>query len=82
MKFRQSGATIVDNLEIENVNIVLNPGKSGELTSMLAEFKLSINDYLKELVASPVRSLADIIAFNEKHPDLVSIPFLNFMGKR
>ncbi|PON83430.1 Amidase [Trema orientale] len=67
---RQKGATIVDNLEIQNVNIVLNPGKSGELVSMLAEFKLSINDYLKELVASPVRSLADIIAFNEKHPDL------------
>ncbi|XP_024032717.1 probable amidase At4g34880, partial [Morus notabilis] len=67
---RQRGATIVDNLEIENVNVVLNPSRSGELTAMLAEFKLSVNEYLKELVASPVRSLADIIAFNKNHPDL------------
>ncbi|KAM6541611.1 hypothetical protein CsatB_006058 [Cannabis sativa] len=70
---RQGGATIVDNLEIENIKTVMNPGKSGELTSMLAEFKLAINDYLKELVVSPVRSLADIIAFNEEHPDLEKI---------
>lgn len=75
MKIRQKGATIVDNLEIENLKIILNPGKSGELTSMLVEFKLSINEYLKELIASPVRSLADIIAFNKKHPELVDISF-------
>lgn len=67
----------MDNLEIENVNVVLNPSRSGELTAMLAEFKLSVNEYLKELVASPVRSLADIIAFNKNHPDLVTILFSN-----
>lgn len=67
---RQRGATVVDNLEIENVDVVLNPGRSGELTAMLAEFKIALNDYLKELVVSPVRSLADVITFNKNHPDL------------
>ncbi|XP_015893444.1 probable amidase At4g34880 isoform X2 [Ziziphus jujuba] len=67
---RERGATIVDNLEIENVDVILSPKRSGELTAMLAEFKLSLNDYLKELIASPVRSLAEVIAFNNNNPDL------------
>ncbi|XP_062176774.1 probable amidase At4g34880 [Alnus glutinosa] len=67
---RQRGATIVDNLEIANVDVILNPSQSGELTAMLAEFKVTLNDYLKELISSPVRSLADIIAFNQNNPQL------------
>ncbi|CAN6168062.1 unnamed protein product [Urochloa humidicola] len=39
-----------------------------ETLLMNAEFKLSINAYLKDLLRSPVRSLSDIIAFNNKHP--------------
>jgi len=35
---------------------------------MAAEFKLSINAYLSDLLYSPVRSLAQVIAFNEAHP--------------
>jgi amidase len=62
----------VDNLEIANVDVILNPSQSGELTAMLAEFKVTLNDYLKELISSPVRSLADIIAFNQNNPQLVS----------
>ncbi|RVW38551.1 putative amidase C869.01 [Vitis vinifera] len=67
---RQRGAILVDNLEIENVDIILNPYESGESTVLLAEFKLNINEYLKELTNSPVRSLADIIAFNLNNSDL------------
>ncbi|GAB4853204.1 hypothetical protein Ancab_017391 [Ancistrocladus abbreviatus] len=67
---RQKGATLVDNLEIERVDQVLNLHRSGEMTAMLADFKLSINEYLKELVSSPVRSLAEVIAFNEKNAEL------------
>ncbi|MCL7047149.1 hypothetical protein MKW94_001608 [Papaver nudicaule] len=67
---RRGGADIVDNLEIENVNVILNPMQSGELTALVAEFKQSLNVYLKELITSPVRSLADVIAFNEQHPHL------------
>ncbi|KAI3959378.1 hypothetical protein MKW98_018968 [Papaver atlanticum] len=67
---RRGGAEIVDNLEIENVNVILNPIQSGEFTALLAEFKQSLNVYLKELIASPVGSLADVIAFNQKNPRL------------
>ncbi|GLU02771.1 hypothetical protein SLE2022_200080 [Rubroshorea leprosula] len=66
---RERGAMIVDDLEIPDMNIISNPGKSGELTTMLAGFKISVNEYLKELVTSPVRSLADVIAFNENNPE-------------
>jgi amidase len=45
---------------------------TAEGTALLAEFKISLNAYLKELVASPVRTLADVIAFNQKFADVVS----------
>ncbi|MED6216325.1 hypothetical protein PIB30_006610 [Stylosanthes scabra] len=67
--FRQRGATVVDNLEIENSSIILDPFQSGETLAILAEFKSSINEYMQELVYSPLRSLAEIIEFNIKHPD-------------
>lgn len=67
---RERGATVVDNLEIANINTIVDPSRSGELTLMMAEFKLSLNDYLKDLITSPVWSLADIIAFNKNNPDL------------
>lgn len=70
---RQQGAEVLDNLEIDHVDKILNPNHSGEMSIMMAEFKSSINDYLKELDNSPVRSLADIIAFNESNPELVCI---------
>ncbi|KAI5388064.1 hypothetical protein KIW84_073957 [Lathyrus oleraceus] len=61
---RERGATLVDNLEVENLSIILDPFQSGEVTILLSEFKLSINKYLQELTYSPVRSLAEIIEFN------------------
>jgi amidase len=54
-------------LEIANIDVILNAALSRETTALLAEFKLSLNAYLKELVASPVRALA-----NDKFSDLVS----------
>lgn len=62
----------MDNLHIKNVDKILNPAHSGELMVMVADFKTSINAYLKDLINSPVRSLSDIIAFNENNPELVS----------
>lgn len=47
---RQRGAVIVDDLEITDIDIILSPKRSGELTVMLADFKLLLNDYLKELI--------------------------------
>ncbi|KAG8368135.1 hypothetical protein BUALT_Bualt15G0013600 [Buddleja alternifolia] len=70
---RENGAILVDNLEIANINTILNFSLSGEATATLGEFKVSLNAYLKELVASPVRSLAEVIAFNQKFSDLEMI---------
>ncbi|XVE93797.1 hypothetical protein REPUB_Repub01dG0225900 [Reevesia pubescens] len=67
---RREGAVVVDNLQIANIDVILNFTVSGEAAATLAEFKLSLNAYLKDLLASPVQSLADIIAFNLKFPDL------------
>ncbi len=63
----------MDNLEIANIDVILDSTQSGELIVLLAEFKISIKDYLKELSNSTVRSLADIIKFNLNNPVLVSI---------
>jgi len=70
---RQRGAIVVDNLEVENLSILMDPFQSGEMATLLLEFKLSINKYLQELIYSPVRSLAEIIEFNINNPNLVSI---------
>ncbi|KAG8655841.1 hypothetical protein MANES_04G077750v8, partial [Manihot esculenta] len=67
---RQGGATVLDNLQIPNIDIIMDPNQSGEEIALLTEFKLSINQYLQELVKSPVRSLEDIISFNDNNPDL------------
>ncbi|GLT86107.1 hypothetical protein SLE2022_042690 [Rubroshorea leprosula] len=70
---RERGAVLVDNLEIDNINFILNFTLSGEAIALLAELKLSLNAYLKELVSSPVQSLADVIDFNQKFSDLEMI---------
>ncbi|XWS40160.1 hypothetical protein CRYUN_Cryun18bG0116400 [Craigia yunnanensis] len=64
------GATIIDDLEIADIDIISDSMRSGELMLLMAEFKSSINEYLKELAVSPVRSLADIIDFNQNNPEL------------
>ncbi|XP_057746127.1 probable amidase At4g34880 [Arachis stenosperma] len=69
---RHQGAVVVDNLQITNINDILNVTKSGEAVALASEFKLSFNSYLKNLVVSPVRSLADVIAFNQKNAALIN----------
>ena len=63
---------LVDNLEIANIDVILTIGTS-EMPALIIEFKQALNKYLKELVASPVRTLANAIAFNKKFSDLVSV---------
>ncbi|KAK9165172.1 hypothetical protein Scep_000363 [Stephania cephalantha] len=70
---RQSGAILVNNLEINEINTILNATQSGEALALVAEFKLALNAYLKDLIISPVRSLADVIAFNQKFNNLEKI---------
>ncbi|XP_020587276.1 putative amidase C869.01 [Phalaenopsis equestris] len=64
---RQKGATVVENLRLPNVKFMLQELEDGQATQLLASFKVSINAYLANLVYSPVRSLRDIIDFNNNH---------------
>ncbi|KAF5727833.1 putative amidase [Tripterygium wilfordii] len=70
---RHGGAVVVEYLEIANIDVIFNSTLSGEEVALLAEFKIHLNAYLRELVVSPVRSLAKIIAFNENNSDLEKI---------
>ncbi|KAI3906438.1 hypothetical protein MKX01_029053 [Papaver californicum] len=71
---KKAGAIIVDKLIIPNINTVLNPALSGETQVEMFEFKAALNAYLEGLVSSPVRSLAEVIAFNTKNPSLEKTP--------
>ncbi|WOL09691.1 putative amidase [Canna indica] len=64
---RKRGAILLDNLEIPNFNEINSIGGIAEEIALEAEFKLSLKSYLSELTYSPVRSLADVIAFNDRH---------------
>jgi len=65
-QLRELGAELIDPVEL--------PGAAArdraEFEVLLYEFKDGLNTYLRGLPASvPVRSLADVIAFNEAHRD-------------
>nr|CAB3484027.1 unnamed protein product [Digitaria exilis] len=62
-------AIVVENFGIANLDVIQNATVSGELAVLAAEFKISLNAYLSDLSYSPVQSLAEIIAFNNAHPD-------------
>ena len=59
------GATVIDPVEIPNVFDVFD----AELTVLTFEFKVDLHRYLSELTNTTMRSLADIIAFNDSHAD-------------
>ena len=62
---RHHGAIVIKDLDPAG-----NWSDLGDQMGLLmnAEFKLSLNAYLKDLLYSPVRSLAQVIAFNKAHP--------------
>ncbi|MCA1963594.1 MAG: amidase [Prosthecobacter sp.] len=61
---RAAGAEFVDHIELPNLR------QAGTLAwrAMLTEFRQDLNNYL-ERRGGPVRSLAQLIAFNEQHRD-------------
>jgi amidase len=64
---------VIENLDVAtNLTALLADIGANEWIVILAEFKLYLNAYLADLWTSPVRSLADIIAFNNAHPVEVS----------
>ncbi|KAM3398716.1 putative amidase [Capsicum galapagoense] len=62
---RKKGAVLVYNLEIPNIDLVRDALVVSQGIVHSAEFKMNLNAYLKELVYTRVRSLADVIAFNK-----------------
>ncbi len=65
---KQRGATIIDPANIPSAKKMSE--SESELTAMLFEFKSSLNAYLSELEVSPLRTLTEIIAFNEDNAKL------------
>lgn len=63
---------MIENIDIENLSDMMDVANNGEQIALPAEFKISINAYLSDLAYSPVRSLSEIIAFNNAHPIEVS----------
>src|SRR4029450_5393945 len=59
------GAIVIDPVEIPNVFDVFD----AELTVLLFEFKVDLHRYLAELKNTSMRSLADLIDFNDSHAD-------------
>ena len=66
-RMRELGAEIIDNADIATAKQMRS--SEAEMTVLLYEFKADLNAYLAELVESQVRSLADVIAFNNAHAE-------------
>ena len=64
-QMRELGAVIIDPANIPTAKQMAESKNEG--TVLLFELKADLNAYLAELVSSPVRTLAEIIAFNEAH---------------
>jgi amidase len=59
---------VIENLDIANLTVIQDVLNNGQQIVLPAEFKSILNTYLSDLSYSPVRSLAEIIAFNDAHP--------------
>jgi hypothetical protein len=66
---------VIEYLDIANLSDILDTLNNGQQIALPAELKLSLNAYLSDLSYSPVRSLAEVIAFNDAHPVEVSSGF-------
>jgi amidase len=64
-QLRRLGAVIVDPADIPHAREMAD--SKNEETVLLFELKADLNAYLADLEISPVRTLAEIIAFNQAH---------------
>ena len=62
---RDRGAVIVDPIDLAASGAL----RRAETEVLFYEFKAGLNAYLQNLRSPPIRSLADLIAFNERHAD-------------
>ncbi|GCE16460.1 amidase [Dictyobacter kobayashii] len=66
-KLTEAGAILVDPANIPTAKQM--ESSPSENLVLITDLKVDIDAYLSELVGSPVRTLADLIAFNEAHAD-------------
>jgi len=66
-RMRELGAVLVDPADIPTAKRMGEA--SNEETVLFYELKADMNAYLADLASSPVRTLADLIAFNEAHAE-------------
>lgn len=66
-QLRQLGAVLIDPADIPSAKKMAE--SKSEETVLLFELKADLNAYLADLESSPVRTLAEIIAFNIEHAD-------------
>jgi amidase len=64
---RELGAEIIDPADIPTATQIA--ASASEMKVLLFEFKADLNAYLAALESSPVRTLAEIIRFNEEHAE-------------
>ena len=64
-RLKALGAIIIDPADIPTAKEMST--STVETTVLLFDFKADVNKYLSELISSPVRTLADLIAFNNAH---------------
>lgn len=64
-QMRALGAVIIENAEISTAQQMAS--SKAEMMVLLHEFKADLNAYLADLQETSVRTLADVIAFNEAH---------------
>ena len=71
MQNRSIGRTVSDVVYVLDAIVGVDPNDQATVVAaLLAEFKSSLNAYLKDLVSSLVRSLAEVIV----KPGKISIP--------
>lgn len=68
---RGLGATVIDPVELPSAAEILNI-TGAELFVLETDFKVQLNGYFQSLPKNPsrVRSLEDLIEFNDAHPEL------------
>lgn len=66
-RMRELGAEIIENADIPTAKQMAS--SESEMKVLLYEFKADLNAYLTGLIDSPVRSMEDIIAFNNAHAE-------------
>jgi len=69
---RALGATVVDPADLPSAEEIIRSGNESESLVALTDYKIQLGAYFASLVSNPsgVRSLEDLVAFNDAHPSL------------